>query len=68
MFLLLDVVVHTFNPHTWEAKAGGSVSLRPGWPGLHRETFSQKTKTNRKMLTTTTTKIKSKRRKKKVDE
>jgi hypothetical protein len=26
------VVVHTFNPSTWEAEAGGSLSLRPAWP------------------------------------
>ena len=25
------VVTHTFNPSTWEAKAGGSLSLRPAW-------------------------------------
>jgi hypothetical protein len=38
------VVVHAFNPSTWEAEAGGSVSLRPVWStgtGLHRETPSQ---------------------------
>ena len=36
--------MHTFNPSTSEAEAGGSVSLRPVWsiervpgqPGLHR--------------------------------
>jgi hypothetical protein len=44
------VVAHTFNPSTWEAEAGGILSLRPAWstewvqgqPGLHRETLSQK--------------------------
>jgi hypothetical protein len=44
------VVVHTFNPSTWEAEAGGFLSSRPAWstkwvpgqPGLHRETLSQK--------------------------
>jgi hypothetical protein len=25
------VVAHTFNPSTWEAKAGGFLSLRPAW-------------------------------------
>jgi hypothetical protein len=50
------VVVHAFNPSTREAEAeaGGFLSSRPAWstkwvPGqteLHRETLSQKTKTN----------------------
>jgi hypothetical protein len=43
------VVVQAFNPGTWEAKAGGFLSLKPAWPteevpghpGLHRETLSQ---------------------------
>ena len=30
-----NLVVHTFNPSTWEAEAGRSLSSRP--PGLHRE-------------------------------
>jgi hypothetical protein len=46
------VVAHAFNPSTWEAEAGGFLSLRPAWstewvpgqPGLHRETLSRKTK------------------------
>jgi hypothetical protein len=25
------VVVHTFNPSTWEAEAGGSLNLSPTW-------------------------------------
>jgi hypothetical protein len=25
------VVLHTFNPSTWEAEAGGFLSLRPVW-------------------------------------
>jgi hypothetical protein len=25
-------VAHTFNPSTWEAEAGGFLSLRPAWP------------------------------------
>ena len=41
-----------FNPSSWEAEAGGSLSSRPAWsteqvpgqPGLHRETLSQKKK------------------------
>jgi hypothetical protein len=27
----LGVVVHAFNPSTWEAEAGGFLSLRPAW-------------------------------------
>jgi hypothetical protein len=46
------MVAHAFNPNTWEAVAGGFLSLRPAWstegvpepPGLHRETLSQKKK------------------------
>jgi hypothetical protein len=42
------VVAHAFNPSTWEAEAGRSLSLRPAWsiewilgqPGLHRKTVS----------------------------
>ena len=50
-----EVVVHAFNPSTWEAEEGVFLSLRsawttewvPGQPGLHRETMSQnKTKQN----------------------
>jgi hypothetical protein len=45
------VVVYACNPSTWEAEAGGFLSLRPTWstewvlgqPGLHRETLSWKT-------------------------
>jgi hypothetical protein len=44
------VVAHAFNPSTWEAEAGGFLSLRPAWftglvpgqPGLRRETLSRK--------------------------
>jgi hypothetical protein len=47
------MVMHTFNPSTREAEAGGFLSSRParskkwvpGHPGLYRETLSQKTKT-----------------------
>jgi hypothetical protein len=43
-----DVVAHSFNPSTWEAEAGGSLSSKPAWstkrvpgqPRLHRETLS----------------------------
>jgi hypothetical protein len=49
------VMAHTFDPSTWEAKAGRFLSLRPAWstewvpgqPGLHRETLSWKTKQNK---------------------
>jgi hypothetical protein len=30
-FFLLGVVVHAFNPSTWEAEAGGFLSSRPAW-------------------------------------
>jgi hypothetical protein len=48
-------VGHTFNPSTWEAEAGGFLSLRPAWstqwvlgqPGLHRETLSLKKNKNK---------------------
>jgi hypothetical protein len=50
----MSVVVHAFNPSTWEAKADRSLSSKltwsieqgPGQPGLHRETLSQKTQIN----------------------
>ena len=29
--LLPGMVAHTFNPSTWEADAGGFLSLRPAW-------------------------------------
>jgi hypothetical protein len=49
------VVVHAFNPSTWEAEAGGFLSLRPAWstervpgqPGLYRETLSRKKTINK---------------------
>jgi hypothetical protein len=48
------VVVHAFNPNTWEAETGGFLSLRPalstkwvpGQPRLYWENVSQKTKPN----------------------
>lgn len=47
------MVAHVLNPSTWEAEAGGLLSLRPAWsrewvPGqqrLQRETLSQTTTT-----------------------
>jgi hypothetical protein len=49
----LGMVVHAFNPSTWEAKAGGvqGMSSRTAWSTkrvlgkqwLHRETLSQET-------------------------
>jgi hypothetical protein len=52
------VVAHAFNPSTWEAEAGGFLSLRPAWstelvpgqPGLHRETLSRKNKKEKKYI------------------
>ena len=56
------MVKHTFNPSTWEAEAGGALSLRPPWsteqvpeqPGLHRETLPWKPKPRIKQTGTTT--------------
>jgi hypothetical protein len=53
------VVAHTFNPSTWEAEAEAGGFLRPAWStdwvpgqqGLHRETLSRKTKTNKQTKT-----------------
>jgi hypothetical protein len=53
------VVAHAFNLSTQEAEAGGFLSSRPAWstewvpgqPGLHRETLSRKTKTNKQTKT-----------------
>jgi hypothetical protein len=53
---LPGVVAHAFNPSTWEAEAGGFLSLRPAWStkwvpgqtGLYRETLSRKTKKKKK--------------------
>jgi hypothetical protein len=50
------VVVHSFNPSTQEAEAGGFLSSRPAWstelvpgqPGLYKETLSQKPTTTKK--------------------
>ena len=49
------MVVHAFNPSTWEAEAGRYLSLGPAWswewvpgqPGLHRETLSQTSQKNK---------------------
>ena len=61
------MVAHTFNPSTWDAEAGGSLSSSPGWtseqvpgqtPKLHRETLFRKSekqnKTKQKNLKETT--------------
>jgi hypothetical protein len=53
------VVVHPFDPSTWEAEAGRFLSLRPAWstewvpgqPGLHRETLFWKNKQTNKQKT-----------------
>jgi hypothetical protein len=58
------LVVHTFNPSTWEAEAGGFLSSRPAWstklvpvqPGLYRETLSRKTNKQTKQPTKQTKK------------
>jgi hypothetical protein len=55
---VLGVVVHAFNPSTWEAEAGGFLSSRPAWstkcvpgqPGLHRETLSGKKKQQQQIV------------------
>jgi hypothetical protein len=31
LYLSLAVVAYAFNPSTWEAEAGGYLSLRPAW-------------------------------------
>ena len=42
------MLIHVFNPNTWEAEAGlklaWSIDRDPGQPELHRETLSQTTK------------------------
>jgi hypothetical protein len=40
------MVVHAFNPSTWEAEAGGS--RVPGQPELYSKTLSQKKKKKKK--------------------
>ena len=73
----LGMVVHTFNPSTWEAEAGWFLSSRPAWstewvpgqPGLYRETLSQKTKTkpqNQKAKQNKTKKQKNKTKQNKI--
>jgi hypothetical protein len=50
------VVVHAFNPSTWEAQAGGFLSSRPAWAtkgvpgelGLYREPCLKKRTTTKK--------------------
>jgi hypothetical protein len=67
------VVAHAFNPSTWEAEAGGFLSLSPAWstewvpgqPGLYRKTLSQKTKNKTETKQTTKQKTENKKQKKK---
>jgi hypothetical protein len=40
------VVTHTYNPHTWEAEAGGSEVQSQ--PGLHSEILFQNKQANKK--------------------
>jgi hypothetical protein len=55
------LVVHAFNPSTWEAEAGGFLSLRSAWstewvtgqPGLHRETLSRIKQTKKRIASGT---------------
>jgi hypothetical protein len=50
------MVIYTFNPNTWEAEAGGSLSSRLAWstekvpkqPSLYREIWFQKKISNKK--------------------
>jgi hypothetical protein len=50
-------VVHAFNPSTWEAKAGGSLSSSSDWPteGVPRQ--QEKPCLEKLMITTITTTI-----------
>ena len=51
-------MVHTFNPTTWEAEAGGFLSFRPAWStewdqdshGYTEETLSQKQTNKQKQM------------------
>ena len=66
------MVVHAFNPSTWEVEAGGFLSSKPAWstelvpgqPGLYRETLSRKTKNNNNKKTKKTKKQKPNKQKK----
>ena len=68
------VVAHAFNPSTWEAEAGGFLSLWsawstnwvPGQPKLYRETLSQKNKKKNKNNTKQNQKKKKRKRKRKI--
>ena len=70
----MGMVVHTFNPSTWEAEAGWFLSSRPacstkwvpGQPGLYRETLSQKTKTKPQNQKAKQNKTKQKKKKTKT--
>jgi hypothetical protein len=58
-----ELVAHALNPSTWEAEAGGSLSLRPAWsiewvpgqPELHREILSRKPSNKQSKIKTTKT-------------
>jgi hypothetical protein len=41
-----EPVAHTFNPSSWEAEAGGSLSLRPVWSTGMRSKRSRATQRN----------------------
>jgi hypothetical protein len=67
------VVVHAFNPSTWESEAGRFLNSRPAWstklvpgqPGLYRETMSQKNNNNKKKKKKKKQKTKQNKKKKK---
>jgi hypothetical protein len=44
-----SVVVHAFNPSTWEAEAGRFLSSRPAW-STEKKNTKKKTKTKNKKL------------------
>ena len=55
--VLLGIVAHTFNPSTWEAEVGGSMSSRPAWSTgvapeqlkLHSEILSEQNKKKKRI-------------------
>jgi hypothetical protein len=59
------VVVHAFNPSTWEAEAGGFLSLKPAWSGLQSEFQDSQGYTEKSCLEKTKKKPKKKKPKKK---
>jgi hypothetical protein len=56
------MVAHTFNPSTWEAKAGGFLSSRLAW-AIQRNPVSKNQKPKINKQTTTKKKKKEKKRK-----